>query len=232
MKKKEILSRHNRIKIFFIIIGLVIIPIYSYLFGNNGDLILMTFSQVGGRIDGKLEGLIIWGLICAVYFYSIIEYMLMMIKRKNYFVTGTLLIGCISLILTVYLPFNTVMYPASSEIHNNLARIAVAMIIISVLLFVFSLKKFDNKVFIKSIIAFGVSIILLILCFLRCGVSSIFQIVFASIMSYLSLIIFLFIEKSDKLDLNEAILLKTESFEKEKPSKAFTEEVESVFESE
>ena len=232
MKEKEVIKKHKRIKLIFIIIGMFIIPIYSFLFGNHGDLILMTFSQVGGRIDGKLEGLIIWGLICAIYFYFIIEYMQMMVKMKNYFVTGSLLLGCVSLILTVFLPFNTVMYPASIEIHNNLARVAVAMIIISVLLFVISLRRFDEKVFLKSIIAFALSILILIICFLNCGVSSIFQIVFASIMAYLSILIFLFIEKSKKLDLQEAILSKSEAIEKVKPSKAFNEEVESVFDKE
>ena len=136
------------------IIGLFIIPVYSILFGTNGDLILMTFSQVGGRIDGKLEALIIWGILCSIYFYYGIDYMLKLIKRENNHVTTILAIGCGSLILTVLLPFNTMMYPASSEIHNDLARVAIVLIIISVLMFIFELKKFDKTVFKKCLITY------------------------------------------------------------------------------
>ncbi len=58
---KHMLKNIKRIKYILIILGLVIIPLYSIFFGANGDLFDMTFSQVGGRFDGKLESLIVWG---------------------------------------------------------------------------------------------------------------------------------------------------------------------------
>lgn len=228
--KDKIYKKHRRIKITLMIIGLFIIPVYSILFGTNGDLILMTFSQVGGRIDGKLEALIIWGILCSIYFYYGIEYMLKLIKRENNHVTTILAIGCGSLILTVLLPFNTMMYPASSEIHNDLARVAIVLIIISVLMFIFELKKFDKTVFKKCLITYIISLIILVISFIFFKVSSIFQIIFASIMSYFIIIALLIIEKSKKINLVDSFTF-SES-KKQENSKLLMDEVNSVFEDE
>ena len=96
------LKKHKRIKYILIILGLVIIPLYSIFFGANGDLFDMTFSQVGGRFDGKLESLIVWGGICSIYFYIMIDYMQMMIQKDNKLVTLLVGLGCICLMITVF----------------------------------------------------------------------------------------------------------------------------------
>lgn len=228
--EEKVYKKHKRVKIFLMIVGMIIIPIYSILFGTNGDLKLMTFSQVGGRIDGKLELLIIWGILCSIYFYYGIEYMMKLIKSKSNIVSTLLSIGCGSLILTVLLPFNTMMYPASSEIHNNLARVAIVMILISVLMFIFEIKKFDRKVFKKCLITFIVSIVILVVAFIFYDVSSMFQIIFSTLMSYFIIIAFLLIERSDNIDLVYSYFIdKNNKVENEK---ALLEEVNSVFEDE
>lgn len=224
------LKKHKQIKIALIIIGLIIIPLYSILFGINGDLIDMTFSQVGGRIDGKLQGLIIWGAICSMYFYFTVEYMFMMLGKNNKFVLGLVGIGCICLMVTVFLPFNTMMYPVSSEIHNNLVRVAVAIIIVAILFFVINLKNYDKKTFIISLISYLICIAVILVIFFKYRVSSIFQIAFVTLMCVYLILQFMLIEKSPSTDLLLSLNKKKSEIEKNNPTNAFNEEIESVFE--
>ncbi len=229
MSEKTIKRRHLITKIILIVIGFVAIPLYSYFFGNNGDLFLMTFSQVGGRLDGKLEGLILWGFLCSVYFYFVFEYMQMMIEKSSMLVKLFLFAGVITLMVTVFLPFNTMMYPVSSEIHNNLARYAIFFILISIFLFVILLIKFDKKVFAWAISIFSVFVGGLIWCFLKYRVSSIFQIAFASSMSVLAMIIFFLIERSPKFDLYRAYGKKYKNFKENNLENSLERENEEVF---
>jgi len=122
------------------------------------------------------------------------------------------------------------MYPASSEIHNDLARVAIVLIIISVLMFIFELKKFDKTVFKKCLITYIISLIILVISFIFFKVSSIFQIIFASIMSYFIIIALLIIEKSKKINLVDSFTF-SES-KKQENSKLLMDEVNSVFEDE
>lgn len=224
------LKRHKRIKYILMVVGLLIIPVYSVFFGANGDLIDMTFSQVGGRIDGKLESLIIWGGLCSIYFYSIIEYMQMLLEKENKLVAWLVGLGCICLMITVFLPFNTMMYPVSSEIHNNLVRVAVVIIIIAVLYFVLNLKKVNKKTYTISLVTYLICILLLVGIFLKYHVSSVFQIAFVTVMSYFLIFEFVLIEKCPNVDIARALDEKKKEIEKNKPTTALYDEVESVFE--
>ena len=72
------LKKHKIKKLIYGLIGLVIIPIYSYIFslnGPKGDLILVTFSQIGSRY-GAIENLIIWGILSSFYYFSLIDYLM------------------------------------------------------------------------------------------------------------------------------------------------------------
>lgn len=223
------LKKHKRIKYILIILGLVIIPLYSIFFGANGDLFDMTFSQVGGRFDGKLESLIVWGGICSIYFYIMIDYMQMMIQKDNKLVTLLVGLGCICLMITVFLPFNTMMYPVSSEIHNKLVRVAVFIIIIAVLLFVINLKDLNKKTFLSSLVIYLICILALVIIFLKFHVSSIFQIAFVTVMSYFLMLEFILIEKCPNTNLLKAISEKEAEIKKTNPSSALHEESEAVF---
>lgn len=224
------LKKHKQVKIALIIIGLIIIPLYSILFGINGDLIDMTFSQVGGRIDGKLQGLIIWGAICSIYFYFAVEYMFMMLGKSNRLILGLVGLGCICLMITVFLPFNTMMYPISSEIHNNLVRVAVVIIILAIMFFVINLKNYDKKTFIISLVSYLICIVVILAIFLKYRVSSIFQIAFVTLMCIYLILQFALIEKSPSTDLLLSLNKKKSEIEKNNPTNAFYEEIESVFE--
>jgi hypothetical protein len=196
-------KKHKRRKIWFGIIGLIVIPLYSFLLSQNGpggDLILVTFSQIGSRY-GAIEDLIIWGIISSFYYFIFLEYLFYLSESKSKFLRITLAFSCLSLLITVFLPFAPAMFPIASETHNTLAYITAISIVLTLFLYVFEFWKRDRKLFYLSffLLLFIVTTIIMVLIFY--GVSSLFQIVLSSSLCLFLFLQLCFLEKSKKIDI-------------------------------
>ena len=139
-------------------------------------MILVTFSQIGSRY-GAIEDLIIWGIISSFYYFIFLEYLFYLSESKSKFLRITLAFSCLSLLITVFLPFAPAMFPIASETHNTLAYITAISIVLTLFLYVFEFWKRDRKLFYLSffLLLFIVTTIIMVLIFY--GVSSLFQIV-------------------------------------------------------
>lgn len=197
------LKKHKIKKTIYGLIGLVIIPIYSYIFslnGPNGDLILVTFSQIGARY-GAIENLIIWGILSSFYYFSLIEYLMYLSDTEIPVLRVTLAFSCLSLLITVFLPFAPTMFPFASETHNILAYITGVSIVLTLLLYNFSFWNRDRNLFYKSFFLLIAVLLVLIIVLIAAGISSLFQIVLSSALCLYMFLELVLLEKSDKIDI-------------------------------
>src|SRR5690554_585398 len=125
----NIIKKHQNRKKLFAIAG-IFIPLFTLTFsykGPYGDLILVTFSQIGARY-GAIEQLIIWGIMTAIYYFSFLSYLFAMAGRKSITLKTLLSINCMTLLITVFLPYAPTMFKITSKLHNYLAYITAASI--------------------------------------------------------------------------------------------------------
>lgn len=214
------LKKHKYKKTAYGIIGLAVIPIYSFILSLKGPyddlfkrLIIVTFSQIGARY-GAIEDLIIWGLLTSFYYYSLVDYLLYLSDTDIPILNVTLAFSCLSILIIVFLPFAPTMFPLASETHNTLSYIAGGAIIMTLLIFDFSFWKRDRKLFYKSFLLLLAVVIALVVVMLTVGVSSLFQILLASFLCLYMFLELLFLEKSEKIDIFRKLLT---SKEKEEP---------------
>ena len=198
----EILKKHRRKKLLFGIAG-IFIPLYTFSFslkGPYGDLILVTFSQIGARY-GAIELLIAWGIMTAIYYFLFLSYLFDLSGMGSLTLKALLSITCMTLLITVFLPYAPTMFPITSKTHNLLAYITAASVVS--LLFIFSIKliKIDKILFLKSFLTYLVALVIILYVLLTFGVSSMFQIVLSAVMCILMFTLLIFLENSDKINI-------------------------------
>lgn len=211
------LKKHKIKKLLFGIIGLIFIPVISYLLslnGPKGDLILVTFSQIGSRY-GAIENLIIWGIISSFYYFSIMEYLIFL---SDTIVPGLKLflsLSCLSLLITVFLPFAPSMFPIASETHNILAYITGVSIVTTLFIYIFSFWNRERGYFYKSFFLLIALVIILIIFLIAFGVSSLFQIILSCALCSYMYMELIFLEKSKIIDISLKFDTKKKSEEAE-----------------
>ncbi|NLD27006.1 MAG: hypothetical protein GX661_06565 [Acholeplasmataceae bacterium] len=201
------LRKHKRKKTLFGIIGIIVIPLYSYLlsrYGPGGDLILVTFSQIGSRY-GAIENLIIWGLLSSFYYFLLLDYLFYLNGSKSKILRLTLAFSTLSMMFTVFLPFAPSMFPIASEVHNTLAYITAVAILLTLFLYVMTYWHRDKTLFYWSmgilIVVIGILIVILVIY----GVSSLFQILLSSLLCYFLYLQLILLERSDKINIYEVL---------------------------
>lgn len=195
-------KKHDTNKKLFALVG-IFIPLYTLTFsykGPYGDLILVTFSQIGARY-GAIEQLILWGIMTSIYYFSFLSYLFSMSGKSSITLKALLSITCMTLLITVFLPYAPTMFPITSKTHNFLAYITAASVVSLLLIFIIKLKKIENTLFYKSIAAYIISISIVLYVLLVYGVSSLFQITLSAVMCILMYVLLLFLENSDKIDI-------------------------------
>lgn len=196
------IKKHQINKKLFLIAG-IFIPLFTLTFsykGPYGNLILVTFSQIGARY-GAIEQLILWGIMTSLYYFSFLSYLFAMSGRSSITLKALLSITCITLLVTVFLPYAPSMFKITSKFHNFLAYITAASVIALLLIFIIQLKKLDNTLFYKSIAAYIVSVSIVMYFLLVYGVSSLFQIALSAVMCMLMYALLILIESSKKIDI-------------------------------
>ncbi|MCK9536389.1 MAG: hypothetical protein M0R05_02175 [Bacilli bacterium] len=194
---------HYYKKIFFGIFGLLIIPVYSYLFalnGPGGDLIIVTFSQIGSRY-GAIESLIFWGIIMAMYYFTFLNYLFFLTGSKSILFQINLALSCLSILVTVFLPFAPSMFPLAAKTHNFLARVSAISCAVTLLIFNFAYLKIDKIVFYKTLAVFILVVFINIFVLFYFGISSLFQIVLSATFCPYLFLNLIFLEKSPHFDI-------------------------------
>lgn len=189
------------------LIGMVVLPLYGIVFslkGPSGDLLLSTFSQIGSRYGG-IEILIVWGIFAALYFFLSLSYLFDISQADSLLLRTMMIITCLSLLWTVYLPYQPLMFPVASDLHNLCAYLTALCAIITLLLFDWSLKKTDRKLFVQSIAILIVSVVILLALYLLYKVSSLLQIALTTIIAADMFLEFSLIENSPAMNL-EAVM--------------------------
>lgn len=201
------LRKHKRKKLLFGIIGLIVIPVYSYLlsqYGPGGNLILVTFSQIGSRY-GAIENLIIWGLLSSFYYFLLLDYLFYLSGSKSKILRLTLAFSCLSLMFTVFLPFAPSMFPIASEVHNNLAYVTGVAIVLTLFLFVLTFWKRDRRLFYVSMAILLLVVGILVAALVIYGVSSLLQILLSSLLCFYLYLQLILLEKSDKINIYKVL---------------------------
>jgi len=209
-------KKHRIKKLLFGIFGIVIIPVYGYLFalnGPDGNLIIVTFSQIGSRY-GAVESLILWGILSTVYYFSLLDYLLFLTGYKNILLHINLGLSCLSMVVTVFLPFAPTMFPLVSRTHNFLARVSAFSFLATTLIFISYYLKKDKVVFFKALMSFLFVLAANIYVIINYGISSLFQIVLSATFCPFLFINLLFLEKSPLFDIY-SVLAEAETKNKE-----------------
>jgi len=205
--KKNYQKKAHNYKLLFGIIGLIVIPIYAVIFsqfGPDGDLVLVTFSQIGARY-GAFELLIIWGILTSLYFMGFLSYLASITKFNNIFMSLLIGFGGLSMLVTVFFPFAPSMFPLTSNTHNTLAYVTAVATLFTLVVFVGSLFRIDKALFFKSLITLVVTIVICLTVLEVFGVSSLFQIVFSTLLCGLLFLILRYLEKSPFVDIPKAL---------------------------
>lgn len=198
----DLKKKHKMKKMFYGIFGLFI-PLYSLIFsqkGPHGDLVLVTFSQIGARY-GAIEQLIIWGIITSLYYFSFLSYLFDLSGSSSRVLRMLLSITCLTLLITVFLPYAPSMFPIVAATHNYLAYITATATVFTMSIFIISLYQIDEKLFYRSLIIFAIAVAILIYFLITFGVSSLFQIVLSFIMCSLMYVELILLEKSPKINI-------------------------------
>ena len=208
-------KRAKTYKITFFIVGLIIVPIYAIFFsqfGPGGDLILVTFSQIGARY-GAMELLIVWGMLTSLYYLAFLSYLTVLTRFNNFIMSFLIGFGGLSMLVTVFLPFAPSMFPITSETHNFLAYVTAVSTLLALVVFVGSLFWVDRILFFRSAVVLLIIIVACLTVLIKFGVSSLFQIVFSTLLCALLCLLLHFIEKSPHVDIIKALMLKEEQKE-------------------
>jgi len=196
-------KKHYYKKVVFGIFGILIIPAYGYLFalnGPGGDLIIVTFSQIGSRY-GAIESLIFWGIMTSLYYFLFLDYLFYLTGSKNIFLLFNLALSCLSILVTVFLPFAPTMFPVAAQTHNFLARVSAVSIVVTLFVFILVYLKIDKTIFYKSLALFIVVVAINVVVLLFFGISSLFQIVLTATLCPFLFCNLLFLEKSKRFDV-------------------------------
>ena len=208
-------KRAKTYKITFFIVGLIIVPIYAIFFsqfGPGGDLIIVTFSQIGARY-GAMELLIIWGILTSLYYLAFLSYLTVLTRFNNMIMSFLIGFGGLSMLVTVFLPFAPSMFPITSETHNFLAYVTAVSTLFALVVFVGSLFWVDRLLFVRSAVILLVIIAICLTVLIKFGVSSLFQIVFSTLLCLLLCLLLYFIEKSPHVDIIKALMMQEEQKE-------------------
>lgn len=196
-------KKHRIKKLLFGVFGFIVIPVYGYLFalnGPGGNLIIVTFSQIGSRY-GAVESLIMWGILSAIYYFSFLDYLLFLTGYKNILLHINLALSCLSMVVTVFLPFAPTMFPLVSKTHNFLARVAAFSFLATILIFICAYLKKDKKVFFKAFMLFAAVLGVNIYVIINYGISSLFQIILSATFCPFLFFNLIFLERSSSFDI-------------------------------
>ncbi len=127
------------------IFAIIVIPLYTIIFGIKKPPSIYTLSMIGNRFDFRLE-YIIWGIITGGLF---VYYLFYLFKRANFTDNRAkifLILSDVFLVLTVLIPALEEIMPVFAFMHRFFGVAFALSLVLAVYFFVLYLSKGHNQV--------------------------------------------------------------------------------------
>ena len=191
--------RLRRIGIGYSIMALLIIPVYTVLYACRGDLLEENMSAIGATAEGY-RGLVLWGVISALFYLGFALYLFMLTRFDNGRVRRMLLAGCGMLMATVLLPFAPEVWPQAAQLHNFFAMAAPVVMMLTLYGFVFYLARYDRQVYTRALITLNLLVFLSAVLLLATGTSGLLEVVVTVGMCGYMFMLLVWLGHSEKVD--------------------------------
>lgn len=130
--------------------------------------------------------LIVWGTSAAMFFYCYTHQLMKQFHYPYRFLRYCLLLSCLSMALSVFLPYDAADFPILSKWHVRLAMLGVASYLLLFFHLLTDIMKKDYTFYIKSMSYYTTLVILEALFFLLYGsVTALLEVSFITIMATL-----------------------------------------------
>lgn len=133
------------------IFALGVVPLYTLLFACQGNLISTNLSQLGNR-PGHHGRFILWGMLCATFFFAFFTRVFEMARYDGWIGRGMLFGACAAFLVCVLVPFVPDRYPRAAQWHNDLAMLATVLTAMDTLVLSLHLRKVDARLCAQSVL--------------------------------------------------------------------------------
>ena len=154
-----------------------IVPVYTFLFACQGDLITTNLSQLGNR-PGSHSRFIFWGLLCATFFFVLFTRIFEMAGYGGAVGRGLLLGACASFVLCVLLPFVPEKYPLAAKWHNKTGIMAALLTAALSLVLSLCVRRVDRRLCVQSVLLWAVQVGVCMVMVRTSGISGLVESVF------------------------------------------------------
>ena len=129
--------------------ALWLIPVYTVKLATKADLLEYSISFVGNSL-GHRQSLILWTVMSGVFFASFVGYLLVLTRNTASSAKKLIYVASGMLILSNLIPFLPEQFPKLAQYHSFFAMASSLMLAVTLFVFVWALRKFDRRVFKKS----------------------------------------------------------------------------------
>ncbi len=106
-------------KIIFLLkigIAFLILPLLNLYISSLSDVFHENISHIGNAL-GYQSLMYIWGMVCTLYFYFIVNDIIKKMEYKNKYYMPSLSLSCFLMGISVLIPYHPQFYPILAEIH-------------------------------------------------------------------------------------------------------------------
>lgn len=184
----SIIAQHRRILRnagrVFTVLSVGVVPIYTLLFASNQSLLESNISIVGNS-PGKYLGIIVWGFLCAAFFYAMLSYLFLLTGYDQAIGRALLYAVCTLLVLTVITPFQPEEKPVQASLHNAFAMSAALLVLALLLVFIRFLGRIDAAIRRRGMIWWLAASLLCGVLLLTTGISGLVEFILIATMCQL-----------------------------------------------
>lgn len=199
-EKKQKVIRYSA-KSLFAILSLLLIPVYTLIFGTKENPWENTLSGIGNSFDHRLS-FIIWGIITGMAILYLSLYIFEKMDFRDKRAKRYLIFSQSFLVLTVFTPGLKSIFPVWHFLHVIMSGLFAIFFIISILLFIQYLSKSNQRLSKTTLSLFiscvGVSIVALFITGLNGVVEILFFIGITIFLALLRIILNKFIHEKEK----------------------------------
>ena len=184
--------------------ALLVIPVYTLDYACNASLLKASMSMIGGE-QGKLAGLIVWGVLSAVFFLSFTNYLFMLTRYRNLRVKRLMWVACGLLMAAVFIPFLPEVLPVLSKLHEIFAMTSCILIVITLFIFSYSLQKYDRRIYVRAMIYLTSAVLMSGVVIFLVGVTSLLEVLFTIAMCVFLFLMLVWLSRSKDIDVVKAV---------------------------
>lgn len=189
--KKSFIFKNHAAQTVFAVLSLLLIPVYTLIFGTKENPWEYTLSNIGNIFDHRLS-FIIWGIITgmAILYYTIYIFERMDFMSRN--ARRYMVASQVFLVLTVLTPALKIAFPFWHFIHVIFSGLFALFLVISLLLFIQFLAKNNQRLSKRVLVLLMSCVGISILALFFMGLNGIVEILFfVGIFIFLTILTFI-----------------------------------------